>query len=583
MRPSVYFGATLDDPTLVRLRDILIDDVSNRLPYTSRDTFPLSVTPSERTQAIASSSLFVGIYPARIPSEREADWHFELYAAIDGLASDRVLLFRIYTGGKGASNWRGHPLLNHAENAGLPVFDFMPHDEERLRLHCLEAVAKKTSAQHTEEGSPVADSLLKRVFDFGADPPYYLVYGRRRSRDQGQSAAREEFGSLITFSSYDQIRYRLGLPPLNIAVEPLTSHVRMNRSHLVLLSGPPTSDISKEYFEKLRDLGIDIFSGSCKNHHGELCESRSNGCNWGRRREASGCAQLDGRPRQYSYKGKDPPIHLALLVYTPSPWAWGPTADPRTCPVVVYAAGCHSEGGVLARDCIEKEDIIRRILRCIGLDDNSEERPYFTAMVSREGDDEQDILVEHAAKISVNVGKWELERLRRPDLDRQLERLRNRYTSLRVPSVCRQRRGFELETIVKLTFETLDSYFSPSYRSGGTQTDGYFEVGPDRFLLECRWTGDLADAREITAFCARVDRTGAGAKGLFLGINGWTDGAIEELKKTPNKAVVLMNGDEFEAILRGEIKLGEMLTTKTRHLAKVGEPFLPVKGRGDLL
>jgi hypothetical protein len=64
--------------------------------------------------------------------------------------------------------------------------------------------------------------------------------------------------------------------------------------------------------------------------------------------------------------------------------------------------------------------------------------------------------------------------------------------------------------------------------------------------------------------------------GVFLSINGWSLHVPSNLKQSPDKSVLLMDGYDLRVILEGRIMLRDLLLAKLTHFNIEGEPFVSV-------
>ena len=69
----------------------------------------------------------------------------------------------------------------------------------------------------------------------------------------------------------------------------------------------------------------------------------------------------------------------------------------------------------------------------------------------------------------------------------------------------------------------------------------------------------------------------AGIAGLFIAMNGFTKEAVAKARSfRRSRVIILMNGDELRAAIRGDVHFDEQLRRK-RHIMNVrGEPFVEV-------
>lgn len=374
---------------------------------------------------IGSADLFLGIYASDLPMSSSAPWYQDLIVALECKSDQEILLFRQYSD---SVNWLENDIWRNVDERGLSVPTF--RDRESLLLHVSKAIARHSPdilrhiveqiGQMSPENrpeirqqnnnaahDPIGNATLATIFDLGT-PAYNLVYGRRSSRP------RKEFGSLVTFSKYFETYARLQINFPGILVEPDVPHDGLARQGAMLLSGPSTSDLSKEYFARMASRGIDPFCGSCVNHLKEKCHQLSSACAPGRNNGATGCAHVAGTNRVYTFRDSPPAEevkHVAMLVRSPSPWStWNDDAGQFIVPRIIFASGCHTQSGVLACRSITDPNSVQNLLARIGWDPAISEQPWFIAIVSQT--DGESVEVEYAARIIIDSPlQWRLETL----------------------------------------------------------------------------------------------------------------------------------------------------------------------------
>lgn len=147
----------------------------------------------------------------------------------------------------------------------------------------------------------------------------------------------------------------------------------------------------------------------------------------------------------------------------------------------------------------------------------------------------------------------------------------NKLTKLKDP----QRRGYLLQDLMNETFNFHGVRVSSSFtrNQGSEQIDGAFSLDGWFYIVECRWRKKLADIRELDGLYGQVNRSGKQTMGFFLSINGWSDNVPSMLKQNRDKCVILMNGDDLQHCLSGEIDLVNFIRQKIEKLNFVSEPF----------
>jgi len=138
-------------------------------------------------------------------------------------------------------------------------------------------------------------------------------------------------------------------------------------------------------------------------------------------------------------------------------------------------------------------------------------------------------------------------------------------------------RGYQLEILLKRIFDLYNIPMHEPFRRnrGSEQIDGAFKLEGWYFLVECKWQAGQADSSQVEAFRGKVTRTTQQMMGLFLSINGWSEGVIITLKQNRDKCIILMNGQDLYYLLtHPQADLREFLLAKNDALSLKAEPFL---------
>lgn len=136
-----------------------------------------------------------------------------------------------------------------------------------------------------------------------------------------------------------------------------------------------------------------------------------------------------------------------------------------------------------------------------------------------------------------------------------------------------QRRGFQLEAILKKLFELFDLDPKASFRLVGEQIDGAFSFQGTDFLLEGKWQAEPCGILELDAFGSKVSRKLDNTLGLLCAINGFSLEAVAQYA-TGRKLLILMDGMDLMAVLDGRIDLTDLLLRKRRHASQTGDIYL---------
>jgi hypothetical protein len=153
-----------------------------------------------------------------------------------------------------------------------------------------------------------------------------------------------------------------------------------------------------------------------------------------------------------------------------------------------------------------------------------------------------------------------------------LQGLREEYYQLLGPCDPKQR-GYKLENIIRTLFDIFDLDPKASFKITGEQIDGAFTFDNTDYLFEGKWHKDPIGADDLDSFGSKVSRKLDNTLGLFLSINGFTDGGITAHSKG-RLLVILMDGADLMAVLEERIGLPHLLLRKRRHASQTGAIYL---------
>lgn len=144
----------------------------------------------------------------------------------------------------------------------------------------------------------------------------------------------------------------------------------------------------------------------------------------------------------------------------------------------------------------------------------------------------------------------------------------------------KRQRGFLLEGLLNRVFSLYEIPTKKSFKrnEGGEQIDGAFQLEGWFYLVECKWTQNLTDIRQLDSLYGKINRSGRQTLGLFLSINGWSKNVVPLLKQNNDKSIILMDGYDLRSVLveHNNLHLKDLLLKKLEHLNFEGEPFYSV-------
>jgi len=156
----------------------------------------------------------------------------------------------------------------------------------------------------------------------------------------------------------------------------------------------------------------------------------------------------------------------------------------------------------------------------------------------------------------------------------RLEELKQKFSSL-VLSDNPQRRGLELEKIVRELFELFDLDPKASFKITGEQIDGAFTFEGTDYLLEAKWQQEPVRASDLDALAGKLSRKLDNTLGLFLSVNGFSEDAVKA-HSCGRRLIILMDGSDLMAVLEGRIDLVKLLLRKRRAAAQTGNIYLRI-------
>lgn len=138
----------------------------------------------------------------------------------------------------------------------------------------------------------------------------------------------------------------------------------------------------------------------------------------------------------------------------------------------------------------------------------------------------------------------------------------------------RQGRGYALETILNRLFELFDFDPKGSFKCTGEQIDGAFSFNFEEYLLEVKWRKKQTALADLDSFSGKIGRKFENTLGLFISISGFSEEAVSQLKNSPDKRVLLMDGGDLIAILEERITLSDLLMRKRKEASQTGNIYL---------
>lgn len=164
--------------------------------------------------------------------------------------------------------------------------------------------------------------------------------------------------------------------------------------------------------------------------------------------------------------------------------------------------------------------------------------------------------------------------VRTTEVRKKLDELTQEFYRLLGASVP-QKRGYQLERIIKELFSLFDLDPKASFKITGEQIDGAFTFDGTDYLFEAKWQQELVGAKELDSLAGKLSRKLENTLGLFLSINGFSEDAVKA-HSSGRRLMILMDGSDLMAVLEGRIDLIQLLLRKRRCASQTGNIYLRI-------
>jgi hypothetical protein len=185
-----------------------------------------------------------------------------------------------------------------------------------------------------------------------------------------------------------------------------------------------------------------------------------------------------------------------------------------------------------------------------------------------------DALVEAQKKVEERRRIAHEELLRKTAVREGLEKLNQDYLAL-LTDTDHQRRGYQLEKILRMLFEVFDLDPRASFKITGEQIDGAFTFEGTDYLFEGKWRQELVGSADLDILAGKLSRKLDNTLGLFLSINGFSDDGVKA-HSSGRRLMILMDGSDLMAVLEGRIDLIQLLLRKRREASQTGRIYLRI-------
>ncbi|TYQ27322.1 restriction endonuclease [Pseudanabaena sp. UWO311] len=172
---------------------------------------------------------------------------------------------------------------------------------------------------------------------------------------------------------------------------------------------------------------------------------------------------------------------------------------------------------------------------------------------------------EHNDSLRANI-----ERTKRETYESRIANLQLKFAEAH--NLPPQKKGYELESLFNELMIISGITVEEPFRIEGEQLDGAIKYDGHYYLIELKWTSDKSDPKEIGHFFYKVEGK-LQARGIFLSMNGFTNGAITTLPKGKNLKIILLDGNHLANVIYNTYKFQDLLEYSIRQASLKGEIY----------
>lgn len=149
----------------------------------------------------------------------------------------------------------------------------------------------------------------------------------------------------------------------------------------------------------------------------------------------------------------------------------------------------------------------------------------------------------------------------REDRHNSLDEMSKDFHSISMGSETPQKRGYAFEKFLVKMARFYELKVTGGFKLKGTQIDGTIKYDGENYNIEAKWHNRQLSDEPLMAFCHKQEINMHG-RGIFISINGFTEGALTMLERSHIKNTVLMDGEDIALILNEMITFPELLEKK---------------------
>ena len=147
-------------------------------------------------------------------------------------------------------------------------------------------------------------------------------------------------------------------------------------------------------------------------------------------------------------------------------------------------------------------------------------------------------------------------------------------TFIRAKGLPPQKRGYELERIFSSLMRASGIPVETPFKIEGEQIDGAIKFDGHYYLIESKWTDARSDPKEVASFYFKVEGKLEG-RGIFISINGYTNGVLSSLPRGKEIRVLLLDGNHLANVIFGTCRFQDLLAHAIAHASLRGEIYCP--------
>lgn len=183
-----------------------------------------------------------------------------------------------------------------------------------------------------------------------------------------------------------------------------------------------------------------------------------------------------------------------------------------------------------------------------------------------------DSLVDQQKEIEERRRRTHEQKLRTAAVREGLDGLNREYLKL-LADLDHQKRGYQLERLLRALFELFDLDPRASFKISGEQIDGAFSFEGTDYLFEGKWQKNPVGAEDLDVLAGKLSRKLDNTLGLFLSINGFSDDGVRA-HSSGRRLMLLMDGSDLMGVLEGRVDMVQLLLRKRREASQTGNIYM---------